>query len=140
LPDGANDTFYIWTPSGNAPVTGTGVGRAVRYDTRRTGAPSGFDLLASGLPQEGKVFRMDLRGGPANRVAILGLSLGVAPLDLGPIGTLIVDTQTLVPVFLTLDQKGAASLGATVPRGTAGLTLHAQAIANELTNAMVVRF
>jgi hypothetical protein len=141
VPDGARNTFYIWTPSGSAPVTGTGFGKAVRYDTRRTGAPSGFDLVASGSPQEGKAFQMNLIRGPANGAAILGLSLGVSPslLDLGSIGTLIVDAKTLLPVFLKLDQNGAASFGATVPPGTAGISFHAQAIATELTNAMVVR-
>jgi hypothetical protein len=139
VPDGANNSFYIWTPSGSAPVTGTGLGKAVRYDTRRTGAPSGFDLVASGSPQEGKVFSINLVAGPANGAAILGLSPRVSPIHLGPIGTLIVDAQVLVPVFLKLDLNGAASFTATVPTGVAGVTFHAQAIAKELTNAMVVR-
>ena len=143
VPDGGRDFFYLWQPSGNGPLLGTGTGQAVRFDTRRTGSPSGFDLKVSGTPRAGKVFTFELRGGTANGPVALGISLGMAPVNplyLGPVGTLLLSPSTLVVGFTALDGQGNRSVGATVPASAIGITLHGQALNKELSNAVAVRF
>ena len=96
-------------------------------------------MKAGGLPQEAKAFSLDLSGGPANGSTILGLSFGVTTIDLGALGPLILDPATIVLLPMKLDGKGDARLAATLPTGLAGAVFYAQAVANEFTNAVVVR-
>ncbi|MHC4513253.1 MAG: CotH kinase family protein [Planctomycetota bacterium] len=133
LPDGSGSFFYLWTPSGNLPATGTGSGRTLRFDTRRTGAPSGFDLKSSTSP-----FTLDLSGGNQGPAA-LGISPAVRSFPLGPLGTLLVDASAMVVVFLPLDATGAGKLTATVPNAAVGVTVHAQALQQELSNGIAIR-
>ncbi|MHC4896728.1 MAG: CotH kinase family protein, partial [Planctomycetota bacterium] len=94
VPDGSGEACYIWEPSGNGPVTGTGPGRAVRFDKRRTGSTNKFDLEAKGTPKVSNSFSLVLEGGRPNEAAVLGLSLASKPIDLGPFGPFLLDQST----------------------------------------------
>ena len=140
VPDGKGEAFYIWEPSGNGPLTGTGVGRAVRFDKRRTGSVNQFDLKATGIPKAGTLFGLTVEGGKPNQAAVLGLSAASKPIDLGPFGPFLLDPASLIVVFLKLDITGKATLQALVPSSLDGVTMYAQAANTELSNAIVIRF
>jgi len=140
VPDGATGAFHIWEPSGNGPLTGTGVGRAVRFDTRGSGSSNKFDLKTTGTPKRGNSFALAAEGGKPNEPAVIGVSLGTKHVDLGPFGPFLLDQSTLILVFLKLDANGQASLQGQVPASLVGVTVYAQAANTELSNAVAVRF
>jgi hypothetical protein len=138
LPDGSGGFFYLWAPSGGGPATGTGVGQSLRFDTRRTGAPSGFDLVSKTAPRGGWPFTFQLQGGQQGPAA-LAVSLRVASLPVGPLGNLLVDPKVMVVVFPTLDGNGDGQLTVSVPTSAVGATIYAQALQQELSNGLAVR-
>lgn len=138
LPDGAGAFFYLWAPSGGGPATGTGTGQAIRFDTRRTAAPSGFDLESDTAPRGGLPFTLELEGGQQGPAA-LAVSGRVVSLPLGPLGSLLVDPTAMVVVFLSLDGNGDGKLTLKVPTSAIGVTVYAQALQQELTNGLAVR-
>jgi len=138
LPDGSGSFFYLWKASANGPATGSGSGQTLRYDTRRTGAPSGFDLESSTTPRGGNPFTLNLEGGSQGPAA-LAVSVAVQSMPMGLLGTLLVDPNAMVVVFLPLDSKGQGKLTVTIPNSAAGVTVYAQALQQELTNGIAVR-
>jgi hypothetical protein len=140
VPDGGRIPFFIYEPNGAGPVTGTGVGTAVRYDARRGGSAVDFDLKVTGTPRVNQSFSLAMTGGLANAPAALGLALAPTAIPLGTLGVLAIDPTNLLVVTLRLDATGATSLATTVPASAAGVTVFAQAIERDLSNAVAVRF
>lgn len=138
VPDAGTDWFYVWDPTGAAPLLAPG--GFTRYDGRRTGSPNDFDLRGSGVAAGGNVFRFDISGGAASSNA--ALLLGIAPLKLAlpPFGTLGVNLGGAVLLPVTLDPLGAVSIPVTVPTGVAGVVLYSQAIHQDLSNALTIQF
>lgn len=140
LPDGNDEGFYLWEPTPLGPVTGTGLGRMVRFDARRTGAPSGMNLLATGTAQRGRVVSFMVTAGPPNSTALFALSLGVINLPLGVIGNLLVDPSVVAIVPISLDSNGNGGLSGTLPASSVGIPMYAQGItAAELSNGIAIR-
>ena len=71
--------------------------------------------------------------------AVLAISPLVKQFPMGPLGTLLVDPAVMVVLFLPLDAKGEARLTATVPNSAVGITFYAQALQQDLSNAIAVR-
>jgi len=139
-PDGGPDTFYLWEPSGGAPVTGTGVGKVVRFDHRRTGSPSGVDLKSSGSPRAGLTLDLRITGGVPSGAGLLGVSAGVRKLDLGLPGPLMLDPAAMLLVPVSLDGSGNANVRTPpLPPSAVGLIVYSQALVGEFTNAMAIR-
>ena len=120
-------------------MTSTGLGRAVRFDRRRTGSTNKFDLKAGGTPKVSATFSLQMTGGKSGEPAVLGIALATKTLDLGPFGPFLLDPATMVLVFLKLGAQGKGTVQATVPAVLAGVTLYAQAANTELSNAIIVR-
>ena len=140
VPDGGREPYHIYTPRGGQAVTGSGLGDATRYDKRRTGSPADFDLKAGGLARSGKIFSFNLSGGTPNGVAVLGFSTAPAAFDLGSLGVLNIAPGPMLTLGMSLDSRGGRSLPAMVPASVAGASLYAQALSQDLSNALVVRF
>lgn len=140
VPDGGREAYYVYTPRGGRALTGTGIGAATRYDKRRGGSPLDFDLKVVGIAQVGKTFSFEFSGGTPNGVAILGLSAAPAALNLGALGILNIDPGPMLTLGISLDGTGARSFPNTVPAGAVGAVLYAQAVSQDLSNAVLVRF
>ncbi|MEE2888294.1 MAG: CotH kinase family protein [Planctomycetota bacterium] len=140
VPDGGPHIYYLWEPSGGAPVTGTGPGKVVPMDRRRTGSPGGTDLRSSSLPKVGNTLDLQIDGGTPRGVGILGVSVGVGVWDFGPIGPLMLDPAAMVLAPVTLDANGASRIRTpALPANTAGVTVYVQALVQEFTNALAIR-
>jgi len=140
MPDGSAMKFYLWDPTPMQPTTGTGIGKMVRFDARRTGAPSGMDLLPAGSAQNGKLIAFNVVAGPANSTGLFALSLGVLNLPLAGIGNLLIDPGLAVIVPISIDANGNATVSGTVPASAVGATLYTQcATANQLSNGIAAR-
>jgi len=139
IPDGTALWFYVYTPTGNAPLF-TASGGAVRYDPRRTGNPNNFDLRFSGGVQAGAIASMDLTGGPALSPAFVLIGVGPSNLPVPPFGPLSVNPVGAVAIGLSLNANGDASLQFGVPPGLSGLTIYGQGLSAELSNSLTVRF
>lgn len=140
VPDGGPHTYYLWKPSGGAPITGTGTGKMVRFDQRRTGSPSGVDLESSSSPRVGRALDLRITGGTPNATGLLGISAGVLQVSLGTLGPLMLNPNAMVLVPVSLDSSGLGSVRTpALPPNTAGITVYLQALVGEFTNAMVVR-
>ncbi len=141
VPDAGPNLFYIWTPTGSGPLTGTGTSSLnfARYDARQSGSPADLKLKGSGTAKVAGQFSVAISGGPPSGVALLGISLGVAAVDLGPIGTLAIDPTRFFFLVLPLNATGEATLTLTAPSAFAGLTFYLQAAEKDLSNALAVR-
>ena len=137
--DGGGLWFYIYTPSGNAPLFGPGR-EAIRYDARRKGSPLNFDLKFSGSVQAGAIASFDFTGGPPSSAAFMLISGGPGYFPLPPYGPLGISPVGLAALPLALDANGSASVPLGVPAGIQGLTVHAQGLATDFSNALTVRF
>ena len=137
--DGGGLWFYIYTPSGNAPLFGPGR-EAIRYDARRKGSPLNFDLKFSGSVQAGAIASFDFTGGPPSSAAFMLISGGPGYFPLPPYGPLGISPVGLAALPLALDANGSASVPLGVPAGIQGLTVHAQGLAADFSNALTVRF
>ena len=71
---------------------------------------------------------------------MLGLSAAPAAFDLGGMGALNIDPGLMLTVGLSLDSRGERSFLATVPAVVVGTFLYSQALSQDLSNALVVRF
>ena len=140
LPDASGQEFFLWTPTGGAPALGGTVGRTMQFDLRRKGAPSGVELNSTSIPRVGNVLNLQIFKGPPNASAILGISLGLKPIDLGAFGPLLIDATVLVTVPISLDATGFGGLSITIPANAKGFTAYFQAAAQELSNGLAVRF
>ena len=137
VPDGSIKLFHIFDPIGAAPLSGIGGGKVVRYDSRRSGNPSGFTLSSLSTAKEGNTVNLQLFNGPKSSPALVGLSLGSFQIDLGLLGPLLLDPTLMVTVGLQLDAFGYGGISLPLPTGTAGMTAYAQAAATDLSNAVV---
>ena len=71
---------------------------------------------------------------------MLGFSVAPAAFDLGSLGVLNIDPGLMFTLGLSLDSRGARSFPNTVPASVVGIVLYAQALSQDLSNAVVVRF
>jgi hypothetical protein len=140
VPDASAEAFYVWTPSGGQPVTGSGLGQAVRFDLRRRANPSGMDLKTKSVPRVGRALDLEVEGGAPMATGVLGVSLGVTHIGLGVLGPLLLDPAVLVLAPLALDASGNGHLVTpALPANTLGLTVYAQALVGDFTNALAIR-
>ena len=144
VPDGGDHRFYIWTPSGGGPITGVGPGPSandkVRFDHRRTAAPSGMDLLASGSAKGGNLLSLTIQDGPPNTGAFLAIGLGVRPIPLGASGQLYLDPAVMVFTTVSLNGQGVGGISGTVPSLPGGATVYFQgATTAEFSNGVIIR-
>ncbi|MEE2888426.1 MAG: lamin tail domain-containing protein, partial [Planctomycetota bacterium] len=140
VPDASVDAFYLWSPSGGAPVTGTGLGRAVRFDPRRKANPSGMDLKTNSVPRVAYVLDLQVVNGAPMSSGLLGVALGVWHIDLGVLGPLLLDPAAMVLVPVSLDAGGTGRVVTPpLPANTLGLTVYAQALVGDFSNALAIR-
>jgi CotH kinase protein/Lamin Tail Domain len=136
VPDAGSNLWFLWTPTGNAPCVPPG--SAQRYDARRTGSPLDFDLLLFGTPQVGQSITFRVDGGTPNGFAFLAVGAGPLQFDLGALGVLGIDITGATLLALSLDAAGIGGFGLTIPPGTAGIGLYAQALHVDLSNALAL--
>lgn len=134
MPDAGPDSWFLFTPSGNA--TNLGAAQARRYDARRTGSPLDFDLLLLGTPRVGQTITFQVDGGTPNGFAVLAVGFGPQRTDFGPLGILGVDLTGAVLLGLVLSPSGIGSSSLFLPPGTAGISAYSQALNVDLSNAL----
>jgi len=141
VPDGGPNLFFLWTPTGGAPLTGTGTSSLnfARYDARQSGSPNDLKLRGSGVAKVGGQFQLKISGGSPSGSVFLGIAFGAAALDLGGIGTLAINPAGLILLPLPLDPAGEATLTLTAPSVLGGITFYLQALEKDLSNALALR-
>ncbi len=138
VPDGGGQWYFVWEPSGGA---GMFTSRdAVRYDHRRKASKNNFDLTFQGSTMAGTQAVFDLSGGIPNGVAGFVMSAAPGYFDLGAFGPLALSPSSLVLAPAALDPLGKFTWNVTVPSGLQNVSLYFQAVSQDLSNAMVVRF
>lgn len=139
LPDGADGTFHLWPPSGDAPVLGGTQGRITAYDTRRKGSPLGLRLETISQARVGQMLNLMVFGGVPNQPGLLGLAAGPAALGLGPAGPLLLDPTVLLLLPLGFDATGFAGFSTPIPAAVFGHAAYLQVAGQGLSNALALR-
>jgi hypothetical protein len=136
VPDGGANVFFVWDPTGAAPLLAPG--GDVRYDARRTGSPTDFDLRARGTARVGAQFTFELTGGVPSGIGALVVAAAPDHVDLGALGILAVDLSGSITVPLALDANGDRDVTLTIPSSARGARIYAQALSADLSNALTV--
>ena len=81
-----------------------------------------------------------MRSGPPGAAAELWLAFGPGYDTSAPSGPVLLDPASLTSYPVVLDDQGSASFPFTVPQGFGGVVLYAQAIAENTSSALAIRF